>query len=198
MERQREILEKIYYLDYLVKNYECDEIVSRIMGVRNNNDKTEIEKLWLEIVCYIKATNDNIVISKIRETQFLKDSNKLDGLKEIVEIVNTQPQQIAIPYDVLDWLEKPNVFKINPYIKDKGVKPLMWLQNVQVLRVLLTHKIIKGDLTIEEVKRRTKNLFVNKYNNPLIIISNDERQNNTQAKQLKIFLDSLEKHDISK
>ena len=176
MERQIEILEKVYHLDYLVKDCFLEELAVYVANCSINEcnkivsaNNTNIENKWIEIICYIKATNDNRVIEEIKNTQYLRDRDYLDGMKEVISM---QTRQICIPQEILIKLQntKSN-YNDRHFIEDATVWPLEWLQNKQIARELLTHDKIKGVLTEKEIIAEASKLFIYK-GNPLKLSKN--------------------------
>jgi hypothetical protein len=108
---------------------------------------------------------------------------------EIIDETTTKAS-IVIPNNILDWLATKKCSNGKCFIESATKKPYKWLQSKQNARVFLTHEVIKGNLTIEEVKRQAFEMFIYKNNQPLALANNDNRlNNNTDTDLLKSFLD---------
>jgi|GEM_PF-7125597 len=119
----------------------------------------------------------------------------VDDLSVIKIDANTQ--QLVIQQRVLDWLEKETcscreIRRNNkPFIENANANPLKWLQNRQLLRELVTHPKIKGELKDAEIERQVPLLFIDINNKPLNLAKDKHDPNNPNSSKLSTFLDSL-------
>ena len=119
---------------------------------------------------------------------YYKDLNKIEQAiiqaeqKLIPE--QKQQQQIQLPDEVLQWLQK------NGFIENATVKPLKWLKTKQLARELLTHSKIKDSLTVAEIERQAPTLFIDKNNNPLTLAKN-KKIPSTDSDNLSNYLATL-------
>jgi len=104
------------------------------------------------------------------------------------------PSKIILSTDVLIWLQETICVDGKPFIEDAKAKPLNWLQNKQLARILLTHENIRGNLGINEAARQAPSIFI-KDGKELNIGKNDPRQERKNGDRLKTFLNGLKKHD---
>ena len=171
----------------------AESVIKNILG---NFEKEQSEILWNLFLLY----------EFIEELQKFTDSKKIGinlvkiSKSQHVEhifagiLVDKESPKITIPPNVLKWLQESICVDDKPFIEDAKAKPLNWLQNKQLARILLTHENIRGNLGINEAARQAPSIFI-KDGKTLYLANNDERQESKNGDRLKTFLNGLKKHD---
>jgi hypothetical protein len=154
-----------------------------------------LEALHFYDIC--KFTISKVYEQTVKCQTDLADKNMLQirfffmghALGELINKVIAEEESIIfLPNNVLDWLHETKCTDGKTFIERRNITPLKWLQNKQLLRELLTHKKIKGELKIAEIEKRTPRLFIDKDGNPINLANNkpasDQRDSNTLQKFL--------------
>ena len=128
----------------------------------------------------------------------LPEDSEREAGNNVVDKPITGDNQIILPGNVLNWLQNTKCTNGNPknngrtHIEDAGAFPYKWLQNKHLLRELVTHKNIRGNLTIAEIERRVPNSFIDEKGNPLSLakpkITNDKRDDNRMSEFLATII----------
>jgi hypothetical protein len=109
-----------------------------------------------------------------------------DNFLKFIDTENFAQTKKSIPLSpkLLKYLEKEG------FINCANRNPIKWLKNKQLLRELMTNKIVRRDLTIADVERLIPQNFIDKKNNPLSLAKNKTIASTDRDKLLK-FLATL-------
>ena len=168
---------------YIIKHWMLKDIKNVIIFIGYFIIVAKITHLCSIVINNLEA----IIFFLFTSTIFLfyivraKHNEILTGIKNIVNF--------KIEDNIINWLSTTKCSNGEPFIK-KCNGNLIWLQNKQTARVLLTHDCVRGDLTKSFIVKQSEKLFIGKDNKPLKLSKNDERLNNTDTDNLINFLNT--------